>query len=224
MYVGRVMHTDLVTASPEMSLSEAKNLLAEREIDHLLVVDKKGKLVGIVSDRDLKQSWASPATTLSKHELNYLLDKVTLDMIMVKKILTIPPSTTIERAALLMQQNRISALPVVENDALTGIITTTDVMGVLLEANGIGMDSARFTVLVRDRIGTIAEVSRILKEKQINIRSIFTWPQKGHPGIFQLVMRVPVSDGEKAVSALRESGFKVLTEYADDVTSFLPEE
>lgn len=85
MYVGRVMHTDLVTVSPDTPLSNAKDIIAEKRIDHLLVVDKNGKLIGIVSDRDLKQSWASPATALSVHELNYLLSKLTVDMIMVKK-------------------------------------------------------------------------------------------------------------------------------------------
>ena len=102
MYVGRVMHTELVTVSPDTSLVEARDLIAEKVIAHLLVVTKDGKLIGVVSDRDLKQSWASPATTLSAHELNYLLKQLTIDMIMVKEIVTIPPDTTIERAAQIM--------------------------------------------------------------------------------------------------------------------------
>lgn len=116
MYVGRVMHTDLVTVSPDTPLSNAKDIIAEKRIDHLLVVDKNGKLIGIVSDRDLKQSWASPATALSVHELNYLLSKLTVDMIMVKKIISISPDTTIERAARIMQENRIGSLPVLEGE------------------------------------------------------------------------------------------------------------
>ena len=76
MYIGRIMHTDLITVAPETSLSDARDLIEEKKIDHLLVVDKHKNLVGIVSDRDLKQYWASPATSLSVHELNYLLQKV----------------------------------------------------------------------------------------------------------------------------------------------------
>lgn len=222
MYVGRVMHTDLVTVPPDTSLVQAKDIIAERQIAHLLVVDKKENLVGIISDRDLKQSWASPATTLSVHELNYLLKQLTVDMIMRKKIITVSPNTTIERAARIMQENRISALPVMEKENLVGIITTTDVMEVLLQAIGIDRDSFRFTVLVQDRIGMVAEVSRILKEKQINIRSLVTWPERKYEGVYQLVMRVAAADKENAVSVLTEAGFKVLTEYVEDLTPYLP--
>lgn len=222
MYVGRVMHTELVTVSPDTSLVKARDLIAEKRIAHLLVVDKKEKLVGLVSDRDLKQSWASPATTLSAHELNYLLKQLTVDMIMAKKIVTVSPGTTIERAACIMQEHRISALPVIRDEALVGIITTTDVMGVLLEAIGIDGESERFTVLVQDRIGIVAEVSRILKEHKVNIRSLVTFPEKGHPGVYHLTMRVGAAHGEKAISALSQAGFKVMTAYAEDLTPYLP--
>jgi len=222
MYVGRVMRTDLVTVPPDTSLVKAKDIITAKRIAHLLVVDKKDKLIGIVSDRDLKQSWASPATTLSAHELNYLLKQLSVDMIMVKKIVTIPPDTTIERAAHIMQENRISALPVLQKENLVGIITTTDVMEILLEAIGIDGDSKRFTVLVEDRIGIVAEVSRVLKEQEVNIRSLVTWPEKGRPGVYHLVMRVAAAHGEKAVSALTMAGHKVLTEYVEDLSPYLP--
>ncbi len=222
MYVGRVMHKELVTVPPDTSLVKAKDIIAEKRIAHLLVVDKEGKLIGIVSDRDLKRSWASPATTLSVHELNYLLKQLTVEMIMVKKAITIGPGTTIERAARIMQEYRISALPVIEKEDLVGIITTTDVMEVLLQAIGINGESKRFTVLVEDRIGVVFEVSKILKEHQINIRSLVTLPEQEHPGIYHLVMRVAAANGEKAISVLTEAGFKVLTKYVEDLTPYLP--
>lgn len=222
MHVGRVMHTELVTVPPDTSLVKARDIIAEKRIAHLLVVDKKERLLGVVSDRDLKQSWASPATTLSAHELNYLLKQLTVDMIMVKKIVTITPDTTIERAARLMQEDRISALPVMQDEKLVGIITTTDVMEVLLEAIGLDGDSVRFTVLVQDRIGIVAEVARILKELKINVRSLVTFPEKEHPGIYHLIMRVGAPNGERAISALTEAGFKVMRKYVEDLTPYLP--
>jgi acetoin utilization protein AcuB len=223
MYVGSVMHTHLVTVPPETSLAQAQRIIEERRINHLLVVDKKGELQGIVSDRDLKKSWASSATTLSKNELSYLLDQLTVASIMVRKTINIAPGTTIERAAYLMQHHRISALPVLEGEKLVGIITTTDVMQVLLEAIGIEQDSTRLTVLVKDRIGVIAEVSRILKEAGVNIRSLFSWPEKKHPGVYYLVLRVPAALGANAMQRLQAAGFKVLTEHVADLTPFLPE-
>jgi len=223
MYVGRIMNTYLMTIPPDTSLQKAKEIIDEKRINHLLVVDKNGDLIGIVSDRDIKQTSASPATALSVHELNYLLTQLTAEQIMSKKIITISPGTTIERAALIMQKNRINALPVIEDEKLVGIITSSDVMRVLLRAIGFGEGSARFIVLVEDRVGVIAEVSRILKDQEISILSLVTWPEKDYPGIYQLVMRVSAKDKDNAVSALRDQGFKVLTEYVRDLTPYLPD-
>jgi acetoin utilization protein AcuB len=222
MYIGRIMHTDLITVSPQTTLVEAKELVEKNQIDHLLVVDDLKKLVGIVSDRDLKQYWASPATSLSKNELNYLLQKVLVSMIMIKTVVTIPTNSTIERAALVMQQNRISALPVMEDGELAGIITSTDVMGVLLQAIGISDDSVRLSIFVRDSIGKLAEVSETLKDAGVNIQSLFCWPESKHEGITQMVLRVNSQDGDRANSALTAKGFKVKNQYEKDISQFLP--
>ena len=221
MHVGRIMNTDLITVTPDTPLTKAKKIIEDKKISHLLVVDKKGQFKGIVSDRDVKQSWASPATALSVHELNYLLDQLTAGHIMTTTPITVSPGTTIERAAHLMQQNRISALPVMQGNDLVGIITRTDVMALLLQAIGIDKDSARFTVLVKDRVGVMAEVSQLLKDAGVNIRSLVTWPESRHPGYYQLVLRVPAKNSAQAVEALEKSGFKVLTEYVEDFTPFL---
>jgi acetoin utilization protein AcuB len=150
------------------------------------------------------------------------LTQLTVEMIMKKNIITIPCDTTIEQAALIMQENRISALPVMEGKKLVGIITTTDVLEVLLRAIGVDEGSGRFIVLVKDRIGVVAEVSRLLMEQQISIRSLVTWPVKKFPGIYQLIMRVPFEDKAKAISVLTDGGFKILTEYVRDLTPYLP--
>lgn len=222
MYIGRIMHTDLITVAPETTLVEARKIIEDKSIDHLLVVDKNKKLVGLLSDRDLKQYWASPATSLSTHELSYLLEKVLVSMVMVKTVVTIPTSTTIERAALIMQQNRISSLPVMENDELVGIITSTDVMGVLLDAIGISDNSIRLSVFVDDTIGKLAELTETLSQAGINIQSLFCWPEKHHTDITQLLLRVASDDGSKAIEALTSKGFKVKNKYEKDITPFLP--
>lgn len=222
MYIGRIMHTELITIHPDASLVEANDLIKNKNIDHLLVVNDKGKLVGLLSDRDLKQYWASPATSLSSHELTYLLEKIAVKSIMVEAIVTVGVDTTIERAAYIMQTNNINSLPVMEKDELVGIITSTDVMGVLLEAIGMHEESVRICVLVDDRIGKLAEVSALLRDKNINIQSLVTWPVRKHPGVHQLVMRVSGDDGPKAVITLNKNGFKVLTRYVKDLTPYLP--
>lgn len=222
MYIGQIMHTNLVTVSPETTLVEAREVIEKNRIEHLLVVDKKGHLIGIVSDRDLKQNWASPATTLSVHELNYLLQKVEVRMIMVKTLKTVAPDTTIERAASIMQTESISSLPVMAGEQLVGIVTSTDVMAVLLQAIGMNEESLRLGVLVDDQIGRLAEVTAILKEARINIQSFFCWPVPEYPDISHLVIRVARAEGDAAIAALSARGFKVLTRYEQDLRPFLP--
>jgi len=222
MYIGRIMHTDLITVSPDTSLVDAKQLIEEKQINHLLVVDDKKKLVGLVSDRDLKQYWASPATSLSTHELNYLLQKVVVSMIMVKTVVTVPTSTTVERAALVLQQHNISSLPVMENDQLAGIITATDVIDVLLQAIGISDNSVRLGVFVKDSIGKLAEVSETLRDSGVNILSLICWPEKDYDDVTQLVIRIGSVDEQKAMTALKDQGFKVINKYEKDISSYLP--
>lgn len=222
MYVGRIMHTELITVSPTTSLEDANILIKKKKIDHLPVISKNGELVGILSDRDLKQYWASPATSLSKNELNYLIQQVIVEMIMIKAVITISPETTVERAALIMQENDINALPVLENNQLVGIITSSDVMDVLLSAIGISDDSVRLGVMVKDSIGALANLSALLSKEQVNIQSLFSWPEKAYGGIYQLVMRIPKGDGDKAVKALSAHGYNVIEKYEKDITPFLP--
>jgi acetoin utilization protein AcuB len=224
MYIGRIMRTDLITASPTTSLAQAQELTDKHAIDHLLVIDDKKKLAGIISDRDLKRYWASPATSLSTHELSYLLEKVTVGMVMIKTVVTVSPSTTIERAAYIMQQHRIGALPVMEDDELVGIITSTDVMAVLLEAIGISDESVRLGVFVRDKIGQLRKVTGVLESAGINIQSLLCWPEKKYPAISQMVFRVSADDSDAAVRTLRENGIKVKLQYEKDITPFLPED
>ncbi len=143
MYVGWNMKTNLVTVSPETSIFRARELMDARRISQLPVTDGRAHLLGIVTDRDLKEAWASPATTLSVHELTYVLQKLTVANIMTKKVITATPDMTIERAARLIHDHKISALPVIKDDKLVGIITIIDLLEVLLMALGLSEDSSR---------------------------------------------------------------------------------
>lgn len=221
MYVGRIMRTDLVTVHPDLPLTEAREIIEQKGIEHLLVVNREGKLVGLVSDRDIRLNWASAATTLSSHELNYLLNKVTMSMIMRKKVVTTTPDTTIERAALIIKEKKIGSLPVMENGKLLGIVTRTDVLEILLDAIGMGEDARRFEVIFRDKVGVLAGVTKVLSGKGINIQSTMSYPMKSYPGIHLLLIRVATEDLDSAVESLKNEGFAVLTRYEPDLTPFL---
>lgn len=119
-----------VVATPTTSIKGAWKLLQDRRIRHLPVLDQ-GKLVGIVTDRDLRRVLPSPATSLEIHELNYLLDKIAVREVMTKDVITTAPSTPIATAARTLLRNRIGAIPVMEGATLVGILSQTDVLEAL---------------------------------------------------------------------------------------------
>ena len=224
MYVGRKMTTKIVTVTPETTMVKARDLLREHNIKQVPVVDRQGRLVGILTDRDIRSAWASPATTLSIYELTYVLQKLTVESVMVKNVITATPDASIERAAKIMHDHRIGSLPVVEGDKVVGIITSTDLMEVLLDALGIEEESGRIMVLVKDRIGVLADVCGLLKQKNINIRSMVTLPLHQYPGFYELVMRLNPTDRAKAAEDLTQAGYKVIIEYTRDLGPYLPAE
>jgi acetoin utilization protein AcuB len=224
MYVGRKMTTKIVTVTPATTMVKARDLLREHNIKQVPVVDTQGRLVGILTDRDIRSAWASPATTLSIYELTYVLQKLTVESVMVKNVITTTPDATIERAAKIMHDNKIGSLPVVEGDRVVGIITSSDLMEVLLDALGIEEESGRIAVLVKDRIGVLAEVCGLLKQKNINIRSMVTLPLHQYPGRYELFMRLNPTDRANAVEYLIQAGYKVIIEYKKDLGPYLPAE
>jgi acetoin utilization protein AcuB len=120
------MTPDPITAPPSMSLPEALQLMAEHSIRRLPIVER-GKLVGIVTRGDLRGAQPSQATSLSVFELHYLVGRITLDQIMTRDPLTVSDTTTVQEAARLMLEHKISGLPVVKHDRVVGIITESDI-------------------------------------------------------------------------------------------------
>jgi len=224
MYVGWNMKTNLFTVTPSTSVFKAREIMDNHKISHLPVTDGKATLLGIVTDRDLKQAWASPATTLSVHELTYVLQKLNVENIMTRNVITATPDMTIERAAHIIHDHKIGALPVVDRGKLAGIITTTDLMEVLLQALGMSEGSKRFSILIRDRIGTLAEVGKLMQQAEINIRSIMTVPLKDHEDVWQLILRVNAGAYDQSVEVFQKAGFNVVTQYVEDLTPYLPRE
>ena len=132
MRVREKMSRSVITITPDQSLRMAQERMRKHGVRRLPVV-RNGKLVGIVTDRDVRQAWASPATALSTHELLYLLDKVTVEEIMTSRVFTVTPDTPLVEAARLLHDRKIGGLPVVEGKTLVGILTETDLLATLIE-------------------------------------------------------------------------------------------
>lgn len=167
------MKKDLITITKDDRMTTAKKILREKNIRHLPVVDGK-KLIGLVSNMDIRKAEASPATSLEIRELHYLLDKLTVGEIMTRNVITISPDISVEEATTLLHDNKIGCLPVVEDGNLVGILTENDVMEILIEVMGMKEKGSRLEVLVEDKPGALADMTRIIKEHNVNIISVVT--------------------------------------------------
>ena len=206
MLVEDIMRTAMVTITPKTSLPAAVRLMRHRGIRHLPVVDDD-VLVGIVSDRDLKQAMASPATSLETHELNYLLEALTVDEIMTRAVITVGRMFPIEEAARLMVKEKVSALPVTEAGRLVGIVTETDVLEMFVKAMGAGEPSSRIDVLLAERAAPLADVVRTIEEAPAEISSIMTLVDSA--GRRDVVVRVKTIDPGPALARLEARGYTV---------------
>lgn len=206
MLVRDVMQSQVVTVTPQTTLSEAVRLTRQRGIRHLPVLEG-GELVGIVSDRDLKRAMASPATSLEARELTYLLERLTMAEIMTRPVMTVAPPVPVEEAARVMVREKISALPVTEEGRLVGIVTETDVLELFVKAMGAGEPSSRLDVVLGERRSALAEVVRVVEEAGVQIASIMTLMSRA--GLREGVIRVATINPGPAVKALEARGYAV---------------
>jgi acetoin utilization protein AcuB len=168
------MSKNVVTISPEDSMQQAMKLLRDHNI-RMLPVLKKDKLVGIVTDRDIKQASASDATTLDVHELLYLISKIKVREIMTPDPLTVPDDYTIEEAADLMMKNKISGVPVLNaKEEVVGTITMTDLARVIVSLTGLAKRGIQFAFLMPDHPGSIKELADILRNYGGRLASVLS--------------------------------------------------
>ncbi len=163
MLVGERMTHPVITISPDLPIAEALDLMKREHIRRTPVVEH-GKLVGIVSDKDLLNASPSPATSLSVWELNYLLSKVKVRDVMTKDVITVTEDTPIEQAARIMADNKIGGLPVLRGDDVVGIITETDLFKIFLELMGARDMGVRVTALVPHKTGELAELTAAISK------------------------------------------------------------
>ena len=190
MLVKNWMSKDVITVNAEDSMQDAGYLLREHKINVLPVMEKES-LVGIVTDRDLKKASPSDATTLDMHELLFLISKIKVRDLMKTPVITIPPDYTVEEAAVILLEKKISGLPVVdEKNQLVGIITRSDLFRVLISLTGLGQKGIQFAIRVKDKPGPIKEVRQLVHEYGGRIASILSSWDNVPPGRLNLYFRV----------------------------------
>ena len=151
MIIERRMTKNPVTCTPDMSIQDASDLMTREHVHRLPVLDKGGRLVGVISEKDILKAAPSPASTLSAYETNYLLSKLTVKKIMSRNPVTVTKDTTVEDAATMMVDQDLSCLPVLEDGKLVGIVSKSDLFKMLLETFGARIPGTTISFLVEDQ-------------------------------------------------------------------------
>ncbi|MEW6600761.1 MAG: CBS and ACT domain-containing protein [Nitrospirota bacterium] len=204
MFVSDWMTKKVITVSPDDSISEAARLSKEKEIKHLPVV-KGARVVGLLSDRDIKEYVPSKATSLDVYELHYLLAKTRVKEVMKKEIITTSPDTPIEEAAMVMHDKGIGCLPVVEGSNLVGIISDNDIFRVLVDITGVRHRGHRIYVTLEDRPGSIKDAADIIRKHGFSLQSILTSYEGVRKGFRDIVVRTKGSGNFRALKEEMES-------------------
>lgn len=204
MYVRNSMTANPYVIAPDASIADALALMKGKKIKRLPVV-KNGSMVGLITHNQLMEVSPSPATSLNKYEIDYLLSKTTVDSIMRKEVITVTPGTLLEEASLLLRENEIGGLPVLEDTKVVGIITEKDIFDAFIEIMGFHDKGTRIALnVVKDHPGIISEVTGIIAGYNINITHIAFY--RG-----ELIVRVNTNNVDEIVRALEAKGYVALS-------------
>ncbi|HUW13576.1 MAG TPA: CBS and ACT domain-containing protein [Anaerolineae bacterium] len=209
MLVGERMTRDPVTVQVNEGIEDALKMMRDSNVRRLPVLDKGGKLVGIVSDKDLLYASPSPATSLSVHELHYLLSKLTVEKVMSSPVIWVTEYTPLEEAARIMVDNKIGGLPVLRDDKVVGIITETDMFKIFLEMLGARSEGVRLSMLVPEAKGILADLTAEIARLGGNILSLGTFYGE-EPSNVQITVKVEGVDKEELLEALEGIAVEIL--------------
>ncbi len=209
MLVGERMSRQPITVTPDTGIDQALKVMRDDKVRRLPVVNRRGILVGIVSEKDLLQAAPSPATSLSIHEMHYLLAQMRVSEVMTKDVVTVTEYTPLEEAARIMVDNKIGGLPVMRDDKLIGIITETDLFKIFIELLGARERGVRITMLIPEQPGVLAQITGEIAEMSGNIVALGTF--LGQDPTNRLVtIKVEGVDQEKLSSTMQAIGMELV--------------
>ncbi|MGW8284878.1 MAG: CBS and ACT domain-containing protein [Candidatus Deferrimicrobiaceae bacterium] len=210
MIVAKRMMRTPVFLDEDDSMKTAMDTLKDREIRHLPVLKGGAKLVGILTETDIKQASPSTATALEIREVYYLLDKIKVKQIMTKRPYTISPTAPIEEAAMVMRDKKIGCLPVMEEGRLVGILTETDILDAFIESMGVRGPGHRIELVLPTMGRGLFEVLKLLQDFDANVVSLAT-TSHDDPERKVLILRIETKSYKVLKTALRKSGYDILS-------------
>ena len=213
MFVTRRMRRDVVTVAPSSTLKDARSLMRAHSVRQLPVTGKENELIGILSDRDIREAML-PVGILpgaSETKMEELLANTPVEKVMTRKVVTATIDDSLEDAIVLLHDFRVNSLPVVDDKGrVAGIITRTDILKAFIEALGVGEISSRLEVVVPDIPGSLVPLVTIIKNFHVNITSILT---TGHtdPDKRAVFFRIATLNVGPIREALQEAGYEILS-------------
>ncbi|WP_186670002.1 acetoin utilization AcuB family protein [Sporosarcina sp. BP05] len=206
MLIEEIMIKDVLTLSPENTVKDALDAMRDKKVRHLPILSADGTVVGIVTDRDLKEVVPS---SVSEIKDNSPYDTLLSD-VMTKNPILGHPMDFVEEAAVLFYDNKIGSLPIVSNKKLVGIITETDLLYKYIELTGAHQPGSQIEVRVPNTPGILFEVSKVFHEQKLNVLSVLVYPDKENKANKILVIRINSMNPLKIIEGLKGSGFEVL--------------
>lgn len=217
MFVRQWMTTNPKTVMPDTPLSTTINKMRELKVRRFPVVNADHVVVGFITEGDCLKASPSDATSLSKHEISYLLEQVKVKDIMSKKIISVSPDMLVEEAILIMRNNNISGVPVVDNGKLVGIITEADVFDAFIDILGAGQPGVRMTLELDDRSGVLAEVAAVVSDTIGNITSIAEFHNNQNGKVYLLIRFVGNREqSDQIAQELQNRGHQVVSVHIVD--------
>ncbi|MFO1444161.1 acetoin utilization AcuB family protein [Bacillus sp. Bva_UNVM-123] len=206
MIVEEIMRTNVATLTEENTIAEAVKLMGEKKIRHLPIINSKRQLVGLVTDRDIRD--ASPSifdTEKFKEELQN-----PLKVIMKTDVITGHPLDFVEETSAILYEHRIGCLPILKDDKLVGIVTETDLLRTLVELTGAHQPGSQIEVKVENKAGMLCDIATVIRNRNANIQSVLVYPDKMDEKYKILVIRVQTMNPLLLIDELEKAGHQVL--------------
>lgn len=206
MSVKDFMTAELVTVPSDTKIFDAIDLMKKYDIHRLPVVDKD-QLVGLITEGIIQEALPSKATSLSVHEVNYLLNKTVVADVMIKDVKTVEPDAELEDAIYLMRHNKINVLPVLEGEQLVGIITNNDIFDAFLKLTGYHEGGTRLQLkILEDKKGVLASVANLLADNEYSILNVVVDHQENAT---ILEIHLQSKEADKIKQLLTDNGYDV---------------
>ncbi|WP_409289852.1 acetoin utilization AcuB family protein [Peribacillus sp. SCS-37] len=206
MILEEIMKKDVITLTETDTIGTALQIVKDKKIRHIPIIDEQGGIEGLITDRDIKD--AAPSIFHRDGQEEYLNQPV--GSIMKKEVITGHPLDFVEEVSGLFYEHHISCLPIVSGNKLAGIITETDLLHTLAELTGANRPGSQIELRVPDRTGTLSDIAKLISSKNSNIISILVYPDGAHEGFKRLVIRVQTMNPSAVTGELSAAGYEVV--------------